>query len=95
MIDWPIGSQIVCVDDSPSIYNGVSVREIGLVKGNIYTVAEIIAYPDGVHVVVSEIPTWLHYKNIHFSCGRFRPVRKTDISVFEKLLVKMPDKVDA
>jgi len=79
--DFHVGALVVCVDDGPSIGD----VPVDLVRGRIYTVAAISK--DGLGIDVFEAPAvetelfdrfyWIY---------RFRPVKKTSIEVFERLL---------
>ena len=90
-----IGQQVVCVDDRETDARGS--RE--LTRGSIYTVSWIghwdwIAitngFPDcGLGVSVAEIKRRLA---VPFWHGRFRPLKKTDISIFTSMLAPVRGK---
>jgi hypothetical protein len=85
-----IGQEVECVDDSPSYYG----HPCGLQKGNIYTITIIAQRPDGLGICVAEEPnTYGDIYAPYWMAERFRPIvkRKTDISIFTKMLV--PEKV--
>jgi hypothetical protein len=73
---FQVGQKVVCVDDKPRI---LPIHEIK--KGEIYTISWFNpVFPDAVF-----IKEGLPYS---FWADRFRPIveRKTDISIFKKLL---------
>lgn len=98
-----VGQKVVCVDDVPHgkyapwpVKGGLD----GLTKGTVYTIREIGAYCGEPVVWLNEItreivPGWEKYGEQGFSPARFRPLveRKTDISVFMKMLT--PQGVEA
>ena len=98
MIDWPIGSQIVCIDAEPHTrYSapGSSGTLDGLTEGQVYTVKSIyVNKPTGrvcVELCEIERKTFPWQKNsIGFCCARFRPVKKTSIDVFTRMLTNIP-----
>lgn len=83
-----IGQQVVCIMDN---WADLDPDEVCPVKGQVYTIREIIPYTDGIHFRFEEIVNKpLHYKEglleCHFSFYAFRPVRKTNIDVFTAML---------
>jgi len=76
-----VGQKVVCVDD---IGAKCGEQQI-LFKGHIYTVSQIDAYIAAILVSVAETP----YIVGGWFSTRFKPLEenKTDISVFEKLLI--------
>ena len=99
MIDWQIGSQIVCINDDPSeappgwliIDNTLD----GLTRGCVYTVAGFQETPwETVNVILAEIqrpqPPEVTFVQLGFSAIRFRPVKKTSINCFTKMLTNIP-----
>ena len=97
MIDWPVGSQIVCIDDGHinpppgvSFFRGLD----GLTKGDVYTVAGFYIHGRcGLAVIVDEIQ---RPRRGGVNCypgylvSRFRPVKKTSIDVFTRMLTNIP-----
>jgi hypothetical protein len=84
--DWHVGMKVVCVDNS--------TWEHRLKLNGVYTIAAIDTahFDDRLYIGLVETPS----KNIlQWLASRFRPVqpRKTDISVFTRMLNK--DKVPA
>lgn len=81
------GERVVCVDDSPN-ENGDSPL---VVKGAVYTVRA--SYGGGYGVTLHELDCPSQY--VGFRASRFRRIeeKKTDISVFTKMLKSEP--VDA
>jgi hypothetical protein len=95
MADFHVGQRVACVDDEgfnrPAFYG----CEIFPVKANIYTIRQISLSPEGeaafrLFEIVNEPREYLiGCVEPCFLARRFRPLqeRKTDISIFEKLLV--------
>lgn len=76
-----VGQKVVCIDDSWTDLNGrPDCRPEDPRKGSVYEIASIA---EGVWLYLQEIPNGVGYE----SCS-FRPVveRKTDISIFTKML---------
>ena len=87
---FQVGQKMCCVDDSLTCL-GYKTR---LVKGAVYTVQSVNRHTGGVTLV--EVPTSILIgHNLFFRRGRFRPVVKTDISIFTKMLTDVKDKVKA
>lgn len=86
MADFHVGQQVVCVFPGP----WKRWPEDAIVRpwphlNAVYTISEIIECPfraDVVGLGLAEIPGPQRYTS-----DAFRPVRKTDIGVFEKLLL--------
>jgi hypothetical protein len=88
-MNFRVGQKVVCVEDQDCAGTGVR-------KGEIYTVAEKVAVYSAywnTHTSVRLAECGV----ILFSIVRFRPVveRKTDISVFTKILDDVSRKVPA
>jgi len=95
MTDFHVGQRVVCVDDEgfkrPAFYG----CEIFPVKDNIYTIRQIAPSPEGeagfhLFEIVNKPRAYLiGCVEPYFLARRFRPLqeRKTDISIFENLLV--------
>jgi len=99
-MSFHIGQQVVCVDDkfSKEEYWRRSVRAFPQLHA-IYTIREIIDYGDLIGFCFYELtnPRAYFSKGFHepaFNSRNFRPVRKTSIEVFERLLAPT-DLVDA
>ena len=98
MSEFAIGQKIVCVcDDWKNPLFGLSVRETGErypVKDGVYTVIghDWLLLADRPGVIIAEVNN-----DCIWAEQNFRPIepRKTDISVFKKLLVSSKKKVDA
>jgi hypothetical protein len=73
-----VGQEVECIDNSQAWANRIPS---GLVKGQIYTISAILPFPIEYGVKVSGRPG-------RFSHKRFRPLRKTDISIFTAMLNK-------
>lgn len=89
LMAFRVGQEVVCVDDELAL-------DLGLKKGNFYTIASFHPAPphsrdqsDRVKLVeTGPIQQW-------WQC-RFRPIVKTDISIFEAMLAPSPkQRVDA
>lgn len=93
MWDFELGQQVVCIDDE-----GFSFRsnEKCPIKDGIYTIRDLMVDDEGELILrLFEIVNQpMLYDNEFTECwfiaSRFRPVRKTDISVFKALLNKIP-----
>jgi hypothetical protein len=98
MSEFAIGQRIVCVcDDWKNAFFGLSVRETGErypVKDGIYTVIghDWLMLADRPGVIIAEVNNDCIWAEQNF---RLIEPRKTDISVFQKLLVNPKKKVDA
>ena len=87
-----VGQKVVCVNDTPLVEGG---DLSGLKKGRIYTVREVGLYsplaPTVPCIRIKEITNRPKIKGVEWPYReyRFKPLeeRKTDISVFERLLV--------
>lgn len=109
--DMNPGDLVVCVDDREDAYKqpGGRYRSSldGLTKDRIYTVRDVLrvnvpgtnnhVYPAGgiylEEIVRRNIPGTAI--EAPFARGRFRPCRKTDISVFTALLAPVPVETEA
>lgn len=94
---FDIGQQVVCVDDSNWVWYAESCCPNRPVKGHTYTVRGFYRVADCIGVHLEEIlnppfefsqPYGMCEPN--FSLHRFRPIKKTDSSVFEAMLVPTP-----
>ncbi len=108
LMAFRVGQEVVCVDDAQ---HGQYMPEgavfgpglDGLTRGQIYTVREVFTcdFPDwrGVQIRVNEIVRKTHTTyglEIPFAAARFRPIVKTDISIFTAMLAPSPkQRVDA
>ena len=97
MSEFAIGQKIVCVrDDWKNSVFGSSVRETGErhpVKDGVYTVIghDWLLLADRPGVIIAEVNN-----DCIWAEQNFRPIEpKTDISVFQKLLVNPKQKIDA
>lgn len=92
MADWHIGQQVVCVKD----FVGFNPYKDTLPeKGSVYTIRGFHTSPLGVGIYLEEIINPRHnwtdgFVEAAFSVEGFRPVRKTDISVFTEMLNVTP-----
>jgi hypothetical protein len=91
-MNFRVGQKVVCVDSATRFIPGST----GLVEGAIYTVIET-----GVGLFCGEL--WITVAEVAarsdegFFANRFRPVveRKTDISIFKKMLTPKHERADA
>jgi hypothetical protein len=102
--EFYVGQEVVCVDDDAiakyCIRGPIYVGDLdGLTKGNIYTIRAISLDPVCVcpalfleQIVRSSL---FGEPEIGFASRRFRPVVKTDISIFTAMLAPSPDRVSA
>lgn len=86
-----VGQMVVCVDDRQ---DGRIGNEPWPVLKNVYTISDFRVLDDGLGVRVSELPTPLEDDRVYpwFKAERFRPVAKTDISIFTALLHPTPER---
>lgn len=89
-----VGQKVVCVDAGPNPMSGLVPP---LTKDAVYTISDVKVCWDGCGVNVVEAPAPFDVFGPHvplYMALRFRPAaeRKTDISVFEKLLTPAPIK---
>lgn len=86
---FEVGQQVVCVDDSTR--DGDPTY---LTCGSIYTIRSFDSEcPPHVGIRIEEIilpvpPGWK--EEASYYPWRFRPIRKTDISIFTAMLTKLP-----
>lgn len=104
MSRFGIGDLVVCVDDDPDSYRvpGLEYEAHsldGLERGRVYTVRGFYDGSSPIHnemwqrgyVYLEEIVRpELYGLDPLYANGRFRPVKKTDISVFTQMLVSPP-----
>lgn len=95
---WRVGEKIVCIFDGWVAKNGETVPQ----KGSVYTIENIEIYkPDGtigfelVEIVNAPRQYDTGFGECNFAATGFRPLIKTNIEVFEKLLLKKPRKKSA
>lgn len=81
---FEIGQRVVCINDAGQLGGALGfVPESGVIKGSVYTIESFWA--GGAAVGLEELPgnrAWWRW--------RFRPVKRTDISVFTALLNPSP-----
>lgn len=85
-----VGQKVVCVDDKPRD----DWRPTFLKKGSIYTITWVYCVPAGSGVLLYEVEN-PYPDRLGWYSDRFRPIeeRKTDITVFQKMLT--PKKLEA
>lgn len=102
LMAFRVGQEVVCVDDNNNgQYDAPGYKFDGqldgLTRGQVYTVREIVACPlsiTGVGVRLNEIVR--PREDTPYCDARFRPIVKTDISIFEAMLAPSPkQRVDA
>ncbi len=86
-----VGQKVVCVDSDSEL--GIWVDDDAPIVGHIYTVRRTFYIPAGPCLDLEEISRgplarYAHGDNCGYGAHRFRPVveRKTDISIFTKML---------
>jgi hypothetical protein len=96
--NFRVGQKVVCVDDAFPGHE-LCLADTLLRAGYIYTIAAVVAescvsrpgpYP-GIHLVEINRPLSKHDGRVlAYRASRFRPIveRKTDISIFTKMLTK-------
>jgi hypothetical protein len=92
MSNFHVGQQVVCVDDQWDDDDQVERP----VRGRVYTIRSIIGSLDCLQLVeISNRPKRYRegYAECAFFSRRFRPLRKTSIEVFERMLIKAPEGV--
>jgi hypothetical protein len=98
MSKFAIGQKVVCVrDDWKNDFFGMSVKETGEtypVKNGIYTVRgyDWLLLADLPGIMITEVNN-----DCIWAERNFRPIelRKTDISIFRKLLISPKEKINA
>lgn len=104
MSEWfHVGQKVVCVDDTP--FGPLRSYGTGLpVVGRVYTVRRVAIWANwkrtegGLGLWLDEFvrPLASDGREHPFSARRFRPLRTTDISIFQAMLVTPPkEAVDA
>jgi hypothetical protein len=91
MSDFHVGQQVVCVDDTPA-RDGL---QTAVRRGSIYTIRQILAWGEFVGLRLVEVRDPPERRGIlsGYRAERFRPIRKTSIEVFERMLIKAPEGV--
>ena len=108
MEDWHINQKVICIDDSFSKERPFYKKENFPRKDRIYTIRDIFLEKD-VCLVFQEIVNkprnytifsgGFRYCELRFFSKRFRPLdeeeilSKIDISIFQKILEKIPELV--
>ncbi len=92
MLPFGVGDKVICVD--AAIRHPELGLTTGLTKGAVYTIKALVPVPlqpDAISVELVEVDhgpfTWGFYAD------RFRPVKKTSIDVFLKILQDVPKTV--
>lgn len=82
-----IGQKVVCVEDK-----GQRGRPPFAVKGNIYTISDMVTLPDYCigAVRLEELAHAMTEPHEWLFAWRFRPVKETDISIFTAMLAPKP-----
>lgn len=86
-MSFRVGQEVVCVDDSP---HPEGFGSSALKRGNTYTVTYTYTNSDGPGVHVAEAKHHPHFAG--YRATRFRPIVKTDISIFQSMLISPPVK---
>lgn len=90
MIPFEVGDKCVCIDDKP--YKGGWYGDPPK-AGTTYTIKAIgpsPLWPEQINLFLVEIANDWGGDDIGFRASRFRPVKKTNIEVFQKILTKPP-----
>lgn len=109
MYHFYVGQKVVCIDATSSATANLRLTLNGLTEGAIYTVRAVAGVPNhtpylkehlqcGVCLWVEEIVRPSAYSGgpeTGYSAARFRPLVKTDISVFQAMLNPTPQHEDA
>lgn len=93
---FEIGQQVVCVDDGDDPFNpSGSWKGDAPVKGAVYTIKDMGTHVWYGHVCLGfvEIINGGEAHEGRYNARRFRPLRKTDISIFTAMLTKTPETV--
>lgn len=105
-MSFRVGQEVVCVDASiheewttPGPGDVIHPGLDGLEQGATYTIRGLYLQDDCLCVQLEEIvrdyDLWLDCE-VGFSAARFRPIVKTDISIFQAMLAPSPkQRVDA
>lgn len=98
-----VGQKVVCVEDKPMLVDIFPYRAavgVNLIKGNVYTIRGVVFDLKGTLCVYlvearSPLPPLSNGMERPYFATRFRPLveRKTDISIFKKMLNKRLEKV--
>lgn len=92
--NFQVGDNVVCVNARG--WDSTFCAIARPCEGDVYTIREVYEFLGviGIHLVEISNPT-NQYGEPGFMPWRFRPVRKTDISVFERMLINLPIMEDA
>lgn len=92
-----VGQKVVCVNDTVGIFDKPHInykKNLGLnvVKGEVYTISQLINHPDGSYCVKLVGVPDRNCRDFGYNIKRFRPAveKKTDISIFKSMLNKTP-----
>lgn len=90
MSPFYVGQEVVCIVDTSG--HAGPYGEILPVKGPIYTIRTIEAWANGLALRLNEIVNERHLyicgvAELQFAATAFRPVVKTDITIFQSMLV--------
>ncbi len=91
MCPYVVGQQVACIHDGP--WKGGWETDRCPVYGGIYTIREVVPHLDTIGLTFEEIvniPCPLGHIECIFQWDNFKPIKKTDISIFKKLLSPTP-----
>lgn len=99
MIDWAIpGQKVVCIGDrwSPVFDDIMEMPSWIPVKGQVLTIRKVVEYPEErLGLLFEEFTNPIRINSEPaFAIEQFRPVRKTNIDVFLKILDLAPHEYD-
>lgn len=102
MSNFHVGQKVVCIKDGPWSSEPFEKNEVGPNAGDVLVIRGIEINSDGAWLVFKEIinPQYCYldeYGELQFSSDDFRPVieRKTDISIFQEMLMPKRNEVPA
>jgi hypothetical protein len=90
MFEYDTGKQVICIREDFGDAVPPPVLPVRYpVKGQVYTIRDVRPMPNYLLLVFEEIlnPEEPDWGELGFNASRFRPVRKTDISCFKRILV--------
>lgn len=104
MCRFRLGQKVVCINDSADDFSGSTAKILDrssfpLIKGEIYTVSEILYHEKSSHyaIMVAEIPkrepflvayedSYYYVSDGGYHQDRFRPLKETKIDIFLGML---------
>ena len=95
---FEIGQRVICTNAKPTSAKRKTLGEIYPVEGQVYTIRATRVWhgEPGVHLeeIVNQPRKYVGgVDEVWFRASRFAPIKKTDISVFLKMLEPTPERV--